>query len=215
MIYFKAKADLKFMQSFRKDVLKLMQIEHRVQRNLDPNDFFDDGEYQAVIQTSASQIEGYQGVRRSVAKGTLRAERIARQFGIPIIFESYPAPAVGGPVIRQGMFSAILQDMSHGGQVTNQMIDDAMNQTIGECEAQVTREFWRLINPIYWIKEIIVLIIRIPFIIVQASGFDVSKIEDHFFAKAFKLFEVIAIIYILIRLGMEKESIKDILLKLF
>jgi len=142
-------------------------------------------------------------------------ERIATRFGIPIIFESYPAPAVGGPVIRQGIFSAILQDMSHGGQVTNQMIFDALNQTIGECKAEVASEFKHLINPLYWIKEIIVMIIRIPFIIVQASGFDVSKVEDHFLAKAFKLLEIIVIIYILVRLGIAKESINEILLKLF
>lgn len=48
-------------------------------------------------------------------------------------------PAVGGPIIRQKVFSAILKDMSHGDQVNNQTIYDAINQTIGECEANVKR----------------------------------------------------------------------------
>ena len=56
-------------------------------------------------------------------------------------------------------------------------------------------------------------VIRIPFLIVQTSGFDVSKVEDHFLSKLFKFIEIIIILYILWRLGIEKESLRQILLK--
>jgi hypothetical protein len=45
--------------------------------------------------------------------------------------------------------------------------------------------------------------------IIEATGFDVSKVEDHFLAKLFKLIEVIVIFYVLIRLGAGKETLVD------
>lgn len=64
-------------------------------------------------------------------------------------------------------------------------------------------------------KEILVSIIRIPFILIEASGFDVSKAEDRLIAKTFKLLEIVVIIYILIRLGLTKEQLQQVLMKLF
>jgi hypothetical protein len=118
------------------------------------------------------------------------------------------------PIITLSLFRAIICDTSYTG-VNRQLIYDALNQTIGECEARVAVEFRRLINPLYWIKEVLVLVIRIPFILIEASGFDVSKVEDHLLAKAFKLLEVVAIIYILIRLGLTKEQLQQVLMTLF
>lgn len=203
------------MIRFRQAVLELWRIEKEAARNIKFSDYRSKYEYQTVLQAEASKIKGYQEVRQRVAKGILRGDRIALRFGVPNIFESFPAPAVGGPIIRQNVLYAILKDSSHGGQINNQAIYDAINQTIGESEAEVSLKKRRLLNPFYWIKELIVFIIRIPFLLVQASGFDVSKVEDHFLAKIFKLLFIIAIIYILLRLGIEKESIQQILMKLF
>lgn len=215
MSYLQAKSDLNFIKDFHQSVVELWQIEKETAENLIYSDFRSKREYQIALQSEASKIPGYQKIRKRVAQGVLRAERIATRPDVPIILESYPAPAVGGPIIRQKAFSAILKDMSHGGLIDNQMIYDILNQTMGECEAEVSREFRHLINPFYWILELIIFIIRIPFLLVQTSGFNVSKVEDHFLAKAFKLLEVIAIIYILIRLGLEREDLQQIFLKLF
>jgi len=137
--YLQAKSDLKFMQNFHQTIVELWRFEKKASENLKYSDFRDRREYQIALQAEASKIPQYQEVRRRVAKGIMRADRIARCFGVPNIFESYPAPAVGGPIIRQKVFSAILKDMSHGDQVNNQTIYDAINQTIGECEANVKR----------------------------------------------------------------------------
>ena len=49
--------------------------------------------------------------------------------------------------------------------------------------------------------------------LIEASGFDISKVEDHFLAKVFKLFEIGIIIYILIYFGINKEQLSQFLMK--
>lgn len=215
MSYFQARSDLKFIKDFKQDVSELWKIEDQTAKKIRDGDFDSYDEYQTVLQAVSSDVEGYTDVRNGVARGVLRAERIATRLGIPVMCQSYPAPVVGGPVIQQSFFSAILRDMTHGSKIERQMIKDAINQTIGECEARLSIEKRRLVNPLYWIKEIIVAIIRIPFMLIEASGFDVSKVEDHFLGRLFKIFEIGFILYILIKLGFEKESIQQILMKLF
>jgi len=215
MSYLQAKSDLKFIKDFKQDVSKLWRIENQTTKKIRDGEFDSDDEYQTVLQAIASEVEGYTDVRNRVAKGVLCANRIATRLGVPIICQSHPAPAVGGPVIQQSFFSAILRDMTHGAQIDRQMIKDVMNQTIGECEARLSVEKRHLINPLYWIKELVVTMIRIPFMLIEASGFDVSKVEDHFLGRIFKLFEIGIILYVLIKLGFEKETLQQFLLKLF
>lgn len=214
MNYLKAKSDFNFMINFHKSVIKLWEIEKEAAKDLDIG-HGNKIEYQANLQAEASKIQGYQAIRAQVAKGILLAHRIAGSHGVPNIFYSYPAPAVGGPVIDQPIYSAILKDLSHGGQITNQTIYDTINQTIGECKAAVSCEKRRLLNPINWIWEIISFIVRIPFLLIQASGFDVSKVEDHLLSKLFKLAEIAFILYVLWRLGFEQENLKQILMNFF
>jgi len=212
MGYFQAKSDLKFIEDFRKAVLRVWEFENKVEEEAKRFTSIP-SEYQSIIQKEASKLEGYQKIREQVAKGILRADRIAHMRGIPIELESYPAPAIGGPIIPIRLFHAILRDTSHGG-IDKQWILDALNQTNAECEEYAKLEYRRLINPAYWIKEGFMFIIRIPFMLINVSGFDVSKIEDHFFAKVFKLLEIIALIYILIRFGIQKEQVMKILMLL-
>lgn len=214
MGYFQAKSDLNFMIKFRENTVLLWGIEGKVANNIKRWDSRTSHEYQKALQAEATKTNGYQALRVEIAKGVLRAERIASRFNVPIIMKSYPAPAVGGPIISQEMFQAILGDMSHL-SVGNQAIYDAINKTIGECEAEVKQKFRRLINPLYWILDLITLIIRIPFLIVQASGFDVGKVEDHFLAKLFKLAEIVVMAYLLTRLGIGGETLGDLILRLF
>lgn len=217
MSYLQARSDLIFMLSFKKAILQLWKIEGEADKAFGrTKSFFDTKqERQYAIQVKATEInENYQDIRELVSKGVGRASRIAIKLGVPIIATSYPAPAVGGPVISIGLFYAILKDTSHGG-IDKQQIYDALNQTIGECEARLSIEKRRLINPLYWIKELIVAVIRIPFMLIEASGFDVSKVEDHLFSKIFKILEIVIIVYILFWLGIGKENIQQFMMKLF
>lgn len=216
MGYLQARSDVRVMQGFRNDVIELWKIENRAAKKLSPGDMrhLSPYERQNIIQAKASKIEGYQGLRERVARGVLRANRIARRLDVPIECASFPMPAVGGPVIHLSAFDAIISDNSYDG-VDQQRIIDALNQAVGECEAEVHAEFLHLINPLYWIKAALVFVIRIPFMLIELSGFDVSKVEDHFLARLFKLLEIVGIIVFLLWLGLSIEEIMQAIMTLF
>lgn len=90
------------------------------------------------------------------------------------------------------------------------MIVDAIEQTIGCCEEQVKHELRNLINPLYWLRELLFFILRIPFILIQATGFDTDKVEEHLVGHLFKTLELALIFYLLLRLGFKRTDILDI-----
>ncbi|MBI3933384.1 MAG: hypothetical protein HY316_01745 [Acidobacteria bacterium] len=77
-------------------------------------------------------------------------------------------------------------------------------------EADEKREFRKLVNPGWWVLGVLKFVIQIPFRLVSLSGFDVGKVEDHFLAKVFKLAEVIFILFVLWKLGIERTRLVDI-----
>jgi hypothetical protein len=214
MEYFQAKSDLKFIRDFRDDVLELGRLEDSVRHELAGYGGFGlsiPSKYQKEIQRVADKkIEGYQGVRERVSKGVVRAVRIAHRLRIPVDVNSVPAPMVGGVIIPQNILMAIIKDSSHGG-IERQLILDTMNMIEGACETRVETEWKRLLNPLNWIKYGLGFILRIPFMLIEATGFDVGKVEDHLFAKLFKVAEVVLLIYILLRLGLGRDGLIAIL----
>jgi len=210
MNYLQARSDLHFIREFAEAVLGLWAIETKAAEKLTNGQrrYSSRSERQAIVQWEASKIKGYANVRERVVRGGLRANRIARRLGVPIEYTSYPAPVVGGPIIHLTLFDATFRDTSYDG-VNRRFIVDALDQTLGECETEADAEFRHLINPVYWVKEILVLIIRIPFIIIEASGFDVGKVEDHFLGRLFKLIEIVVVIGVLVWLGLSRAEIRQ------
>lgn len=212
MGYFEAKSDLQFIREYITEVTQLWRLEDAASGQANTAYLWTPRERKQAIQAAAAQSGDYRTVREAVARGQLRAMRLARRHGIPCDFQSFPAPAVGGPILPVNLFQAILFDPSHGG-ISRQVIYDALIQLEGAAEQNVALERRRLINPVYWLKELLIFTIRIPFLLIEASGFDVGKVEDHFLAKAFKLIEIAAIVYVLYRLGLDRAGFRELLLK--
>lgn len=208
MIYFSTKKDLAFLNQFKSDVVSLFNIEGGVR--LESSIMTTPSERRSIRQGKAAQVEGYSEIRERIAKNVSRAIGLANAVGIPLILYSYPAPAVGGPVITLNMFLAILNDNSHGG-VSKQQIIDTLNQTIGQYERRVETEFWQMVNPLYWLKMLALTIIRLPYTILKLSGFDVSKIEQELWGKAMSLVWIVAMIYILIAYGFDHQQVLNVI----
>ncbi len=208
MIYFDAKQDLEFIRQFKKDAVEMIEIENNVQTGrsvmLSPS------EYRSMRKDKASENPKYQEIRDRVAKDAIHAVGLAQKAGIPIIMHSYPAPAIGGPVIPINLFLAILNDTSHGG-VEPRYIIDALNQTIGQYERIVERQFRQMINPFYWVKLVALHIIRLPHTVLSFSGFDVAKIEQELWAKLLNLIWIVAVIWILISFGFDLQQILSVI----
>ena len=62
------------------------------------------------------------------------------------------------------------------------MVLDMLDRAEGRYNLLIKRRIYRLLNPLFWIGEII----RIPFYILKFAGFDSVKIELSLFGKIYK-----------------------------
>ncbi|SEA82897.1 hypothetical protein SAMN05660420_03331 [Desulfuromusa kysingii] len=196
MIYFGTKKDKMTVEAFLPLVVEFWEIEVRTngQRSR-PNE---------------GDPERYQELREEIARKTPSIIHISRRAGIPDVLHSYPAPAVGGPVIPVNIYESILQDDSHG-HIPNQRKLDTINKLIGQLEGKIEFEFKKAVNPFFWFGVLLEKILRIPFWLLSKTGFEISKVEDHFLGKLFKLIEIVALLYISLRLGIPDEWVTTLL----
>jgi hypothetical protein len=209
MIYFSTKKDLEFLKQFKKDAEDMIDIEERME--IGSYTMITPMEARGIRRDRASVVEGYLEIREQIARNVIRAIGLANKMGIPLVLHSYPAAAIGGPVIPINIFQAILNDNSHGG-IEKQHIIDTLNQTIGQYERLDEKEFWQMVNPLYWLKMLALTIIRLPYTILKLSGFDVSKIEQDIWGKAMSLAWIVAVIYILISYGFDHQQVLNVIL---
>lgn len=55
---------------------------------------------------------------------------------------------------------------------------DGLDRAIGDYQRLERRLYWKMFNPFFWIGWLFLKIIRIPFRILGAAGFDTEKIEN-------------------------------------
>jgi hypothetical protein len=198
MGFLRAKSDLAFAKKFREAVIELWGFEDEASARLNNRGGrrpILHGDRQRETIALSSQQTGYSEARQSVSQRVIRASRIADRLRVPHRYVSFPAPAIGGPNIELDLFQAILADTSHGG-IERHILGDALHQLFGAAQDEFDKQRRNLINPLYWVKELIIAILRIPFMLIEASGFDVGKIEDNLFGKLFKVLEILALIWI-------------------
>ncbi len=207
MGYFKAKSDLEFLLRFRADVIELFEHEGKAAKKLrDEQVFVLSSEWKGAVQSVATRDDpvGYQAVRQRVAIRMTRAVQLAKMLRVPVDFTSLPAPAIGGYPIPFNVFESVLKDLSHGEGVDRQMVIDTLNRTVGAAEEKVRSELRHALNPAWWLWSALVFILRIPFIVLNAAGFNTEKFEDNLWSRLFKVAEVVAIAYFLAKLGLSR-----------
>jgi hypothetical protein len=211
MILFSAKSDLGFMELFQENVNYLFELKSAVRQEFEPSVHISGVEYLQAVTDSATTGEDGKKIRKAIAQSLMRASEIASKYGVSHIAVSYPAPAVGGPVINQDILYATIQDTSHCG-IDEQTITDTIDQTIGAVSRQLSKDKINIFNPLYWLYSVLVFVIRIPFILVSISGFNVSVVENHIAGKIFKLVEMILVGFLLLKLGDDKIALlKDVI----
>ena len=208
--YLEAKTNRKLVVEFIKYVDVFFEIEDQIDKSMYYDGFPSPSERREQIQSKAIQNEEYQNLREKIAKSIQKIMKLGKKYRVATAFKCIPPPMVGGVIIPQNIIYAILVDSSYQG-VDKQLIRDTLMQIEGACEEQEKKAFRKLINPLCWIRDLFLLIIRLPFILVSLSGFNVSKVEDHFLGKAFKLLEVVFIVLALLELGVSKEKLIEFL----
>lgn len=208
--YLRSKNNLEKIVSFNNAVMALWEIEDKYAFQGHSSFPILPEERQSATIAAANEDPKYQVIRQQVSTGVLAAMKLAHKHKIPTEFKSFPPVMVGGPIIPVNIFNSVLNDNSYKG-ISRQMVVDALNQTIGACEEQVKEEFFKLCNPINWVKELLLWFLRLPFMLIELTGFNVEKVEDHLFGKLFKALEIAVIILILYRLGVGGEDLKTII----
>lgn len=152
-----------------------------------------------------------------ISKKSVKAREISERYGVKTDIVSFPAPLMNGPTIPLNIYESIINDNSYGKRVTQELVLDKIHQSIGQIENQIKKDLFNIFNPFFWLRIILKKIVRFPFEILKASGFNIEKIEDHFLSKLFKALEIAVLFFLLLKIGLNKieiaNFIKNLLLK--
>lgn len=145
-------------------------------------------------------------IREQVIHLFPEANTCANRLGVAVIAHSYPAPAVGGPVIPLNiLYGAVDQDEGHARMPRRQILD-----TIDRCLATATllREklFWtQILNPVWWVTEVVAYVIRVPFLILRRAGLP-ATVEESVWGHVVKVLILIALIVASVHWGINVSA---------
>jgi|ERR1043166_6927848 hypothetical protein len=221
MTYFKEKKELGELHEFRDLVSNYFCSQDRSYRLRQASEEAMYGGYLSVEERNQLPIDleneqqelGY--LRTRIARTSPRINNLVRARRIPASIQSFPAPAIGGPILNVNIFDSLLHDPTInrglGGGVPRQMVVDVIDRAIGVSENRCADEWKHLVNPFYWLKVVFLFVLRLPANLIQLSGFDVSKFEEHFWGKLFQLVWIISLIGFLIWLGFAKTDVIEVI----
>ena len=204
MIYFSIRGDLENIELLLRDFEQIVSIEQDTRQRLK-----EDGApylgpqhmFKRIREESAESNAEYSELRAEYAKLIPRSNEICDREGIAYYIEGRGAPIEGNLPFQGSIFEFPLNRPSDMMDIDTKVRDTA-NQCIGALERRKGDELRQLINPIYWLRRAIVFVVRLPFTLLELSGFDVEIIQEHLIARLFQLVYVIALILILVRLGL-------------
>lgn len=204
MIYFSVRGDRDHMATLLDRFERIITVEQDTRQRLreenaqylGPHDMF-----KRIREESSRSDAGYADLRAEYARMIQRANGICDHENIAWHRQGRAAPLEGGLAFQGSIFELPLNRPSDLMDIDVDVRDTA-NQCIGALEHRMRRELKQLINPIYWIRIAAVFVVRLPYTILELSGFDVEVIQQHLIARLFQLLYVIALILILLRFGL-------------
>lgn len=161
-----------------------------------------DNQYYIQIKCQEKYSDKYESLRREIAEKIPAMRLIASQIGINTRRQTYLPPVVGGPISEVCIFGSILEDLGHAETRWHTRFD-TLDQMIGILKETRLSSFIKIFYPISWLTTIL----RIPFSLLKATGFNVDKIEDSIWGHFFKLLFFICLILVLLKLGFKHDQI--------
>lgn len=210
MEYFEAISDQNFVLEFGEKLSKFHAIEVKARDSLPRNSMGYGGpsDLQNVVIREADKLDSdYPVLRDYLSRNMQRIKSIAKKHSIISDIVSYPPALIGGPVIPQNIFDSVLEDHSHSG-IGYQTVHDKLQAIIGACNEHVRVEVRAIVNPLHWFKKLLFFVLRIPFILIEATGFDVGKFENTLFGNITKAIILAVLIWTAMNwLGFSKDEI--------
>lgn len=144
-------------------------------------------------------------IRQKIVEKLPYIEEAATMLGIGFEARSYPAPAVGGPILPVNLFrSAVDPQMGHAITDRN-LISDTIIQVRSQAGKVWQEILIHSLMPWNWVIDACAFLIRIPFIILRRAGLP-PKVEENIISHAIK---ILSIVVLLVFLAYKGVTISD------
>lgn len=138
------------------------------------------------------------------------ANTFAKRLGIVVSGESYPAPAVGGPVVPINFLYAVIEPDQGHNYISEQAALDRIEVAISMAKALKEEWLWRqALNPVWYLIEVVAYVLRIPFLILRRAGIP-ERVEESVWGHAIKVIFFIILVVLSARFGFDLKA-NDIL----
>lgn len=157
-------------------------------------------------QISYSDSKESKIIRKKIVKLLPHVIEGAEYIGIDHTFQSFPMPAVGGPVIPVSAYNSIINPNQGHKEIEPTLIEDTVEKSISMARMREKEVLIHWLCPWNWLIDLCVVILRIPFIILRRAGVP-SKIEENIVAHVIKVLFVVTIVTYLTYKGLKLESL--------
>ena len=119
----------------------------------------------------------------------IQALHIIRAAGINTAVTYSPPPATGRSAQHVDLISNILlfAEFNVPESVLEVQLISFIEMALGVYQSDRTEAWVRTFNPFWWMRRVILWVVRIPFVFLGAMGFDADRAEGSAFGKIFKL----------------------------
>ncbi|HZF27237.1 MAG TPA: hypothetical protein VEZ88_13310 [Steroidobacteraceae bacterium] len=131
--------------------------------------------------------------RASLNRKLDHIHHVIRATGLHPVITWTPPPAVGGYVQQIDLYLNLFQLFRY--QISNAFVFDFIERAIGIYEANRRAAFWRMFNPLYYLRWALELVGGIPAALLGMLGFDRSRVEGSIAGKVLRgIVEVVTLI---------------------
>jgi hypothetical protein len=150
----------------------------------------------AAIGMPRAQTRQSAELRARINRLIPKLEDYAGDLRIPFYIASGVAPQ------PMSAFLAAIERDGAGGNFDPQRVLDLAERCVGAADEERRKGLWRLLFPPFWLIAVPAFVIRIPFLILRAAGMP-RRVEDNVWARVLKVAELVAILYVLARFGIQ------------
>jgi hypothetical protein len=144
-------------------------------------------------------------LREQLNKMYPKVSVLAEHLGVPTKVTSYPAPAIGGPVLHGDLLDCVIDQHLGHTSVSKVEVVDAINKCIGMAQSLREHLFWKqAVNPLYYVVMAAGFVLRIPFLILEQAGIP-HEVEKSVWGQIFKVLEFVALAWVGLHYGLKVD----------
>ena len=116
------------------------------------------------------ETDASRGIRQALSMLEPEVKYWAQHLGVNVGAQSFPAQAVGGPVIPINFLACVINQSVGHRHIDRDVVLDAIDRCIGAASFAKREFLKRLLNPFCWLVDLPVLIVGWPFHIMRRAG---------------------------------------------